>query len=318
MSEQKIPVIFDCDPGVDDAVALMVAFAQPKLDILAVTTVAGNVSIEMTTRNARTMLSVLGVTSRVYQGASGPLLTTLQTRFSTAHGDTGLGTYTMPDADLHPLEPESALEAQSRILREATEPVTIIAVGPLTNIAILLKAYPELKEKIAQISIMGGGFHTGNASAAAEFNIWFDPEAAEIVFDSGVPILLAGLDVTAQATMSGRHLLDLRGVGNATSVMLADALEVYFGGMPSMDVADSPDTLHDVVSVLALTDPDLFSGRDLLVRVETGGNYCRGYTVADFRSPHERRSHLVPNCHVLLELDLDRFHEKILAAAKRF
>jgi pyrimidine-specific ribonucleoside hydrolase len=320
MSSEKIPVIFDCDPGVDDAVALMVAFAQEKLDILAVTTVAGNVPLEYTTRNARAILATMGVKSKIYKGASEPLMPVYEEVATTVHGATGLGNYSLPEDELHPLEPESALVAMHRILSEAEKPVTIIAVGPLTNIAILIKAYPELKKKIEKLSIMGGAFKKGNKSPAAEYNVLFDPEAAEIVFNSGIPIILASLDITLKAAMSGRDLLNLREVGNPISLMLADTLEYYFGGIPSMDVADSSDTLHDVVSVLALTDPELFTGMDLKVVVETGGNYCRGYTLGDFRAENKavNRPAPKPNTYSLFDLDVEKFHKKILEAARSY
>lgn len=180
-----IPVIFDCDPGIDDAVALAVAFASPQLDILAVTSVAGNVSIERTTRNARTILTTLGTKSRIYRGAEGPIMPVPVHEAERVHGKTGLGNYALPEEELHPLEAENALDGMRRILEESPEKVSIIAVGPLTNIALLLRAYPHLKTKIERISLMGGGLSTGNYSAAAEFNIVCDPEAAEIVFQSG-------------------------------------------------------------------------------------------------------------------------------------
>lgn len=312
--EKCIPVIFDCDPGIDDAVALAVAFASPALDIRAVTTVAGNVGIAHTTRNARAVLATLGVKSLIYRGAEGPLMPVPIHEAEAVHGKTGLGNYTLPEEQLHPLEKESALDGMRRILEQSPEKITIIAVGPLTNIALLLKAYPHLKEKIERISLMGGGLSTGNCSAAAEFNIICDPEAAEIVFQSGIPIIMAGLDVTHQARMSGRDMKALREIGNPVSAMLADTLAFYFGVMPDMDDPNSRDCLHDVVAVLALTRPEILRGCDLNVVVETGGCYCRGYTLADLRPANEGNELPAPNCHVLLSLQLDAFHKEILRA----
>lgn len=318
MPEKRIPVIIDCDPGIDDAVALTVAFASPALDILAVTSVAGNVGIDKTTRNAQAVLATMGVQSKIYRGASGPLMPVPAHVAENAHGKTGLGNYALPDEKLHPLESESALDAMRRILRRHKEKVTIIALGPLTNIALLLLTDPPVKEKIARISLMGGGLCTGNRTAAAEFNILCDPEAAEIVFQSGIPIIMAGLDVTHQARMSGRQMQALRDANNPVSEMLADTLEYYFGGMPDMDDPDSRDCLHDVVSVLALTNPEIFTGRDLRVVVETAGRYCRGYTLADLRPVHKGDDAAPANCHVLLELDFDAFHEQVLRAVKSY
>ena len=318
MVEKRIPVIIDCDPGIDDAVALAVAFADSKLEVLAVTSVAGNVGVEKTTRNAQAVLATLGVKSKIYRGAEGPLMPVPVHVAEMAHGKTGLGDYSLPDEQLHPLENESALDGMRSILENSSEKITIIAVGPLTNIALLLRAFPHLKEKIEQISIMGGGLCTGNRTPAAEFNILCDPEAAEIVFQSGIPIIMAGLDVTHQARMSGRQMKALRDVKNPVSEMLADILEYYFGEMPDFDDPNSQDCLHDVVAVLALTHPEMFKGQDLNVVVETEGRYCRGYTLADMRPVHKGRDREVPNCHVILELDFVPFNAAILRAVQSY
>ncbi|MBE6012549.1 nucleoside hydrolase [Anaeropeptidivorans aminofermentans] len=314
--EKKIPVIIDTDPGIDDAVALMVAFTLEELDIKAVITVAGNVGIEKVTANARTVLSTLGVKSKIYKGARRPLLGKEVIEAPEAHGVSGLGAYSIPAEKFHPLEAESGLEAYKRILSEAEEPVTIIAVGPLTNIAILLSAYPELKSKIKQISVMGGGLYTGNHTPAAEFNILADPEAAEIVYGSGIPIIMAGLDVTHQANIYAHHVEEIRAVGTPVSDMIATILSFYFDNFDGPEKATKCVSMHDTVSVLAVVYPELFEGETLHVVVETGGKYCRGYTLADRRKPGFKKEE--PNCLVLMKLDTERVIGKIIEAVKSY
>ncbi|GEM_PF-5587623 len=194
---KKRPVILDGDPGHDDAMAWMLAQASPELDILAVTSAAGNQTIEKTTFNARRVCALLGITAPIAMGLPAPLLCDPITA-GNIHGQTGLDGPSLPQPE-GSLSPLSAVELMAKVLRDSPDPVTIIATGPETNVAALLLSHPELKPKIAQISVMGGGLGFGNWTPAAEFNILADPEAAEIVFSSGLPLLMSGLDVTEQA-----------------------------------------------------------------------------------------------------------------------
>ena len=193
------PVILDVDPGHDDAVALMLACGHPDLDLLAVTTVAGNVSLEKTTRNALRVLSLVGCTDvPVGAGAPGPLERSLHTA-EDIHGKSGLdGPEEIPEAGFEPDE-RGAVALIAATLRASTEPVTLVPVGPLTNVAAFLHEHPDLKDRIAHISLMGGSMGHGNTTPAAEFNIYVDPEAAREVFESGLPITMSGLDITHQA-----------------------------------------------------------------------------------------------------------------------
>ena len=317
MIQEKISVIIDCDPGIDDTLALTAAYALPQLDILGVCSVGGNVDIERTTLNARRVLGKLGVQSKIYKGVGHPLMWTDANMDGDVHGETGLGNYTFDDVnELHPLEDENALDAQYRIISENKNPVTIIALGPLTNIALLLRIHPEIKSKIERIVLMGGGLFEGNATPAAEFNFYVDPESANIVFNAGIPILMAGLDITHKAKMSGQDVINIANVGNPVGEMCGDLLLFYYGGLPSMEVADSADTVHDVVPVLALVYPELFSGEDFHVSIETEGRYCRGKTLADNRMNKKRRA--TPNCHVLLDLDLQEFQKVLLDCISKY
>ena len=203
MSEhKKIPVILDGDPGHDDAIAWVLARASRELGILAVTSCCGNQTIEKTTYNALRVCTLIGLHAPVGKGCPHPLLNDVMNAPSV-HGESGLDGPALPEPAFE-ASALSAPELMAKVLRESPEPVTIVATGPQTNVAALLLAHPELKCKIARISLMGGGIATGNWTPAAEFNILVDPEAARIVFTSGVPITMAGLDVTEKALILPR------------------------------------------------------------------------------------------------------------------
>ena len=192
------PVILDVDPGHDDAVAIMLACGAPDLELLAVTTVAGNVPLEKTTRNALRILSLIGRPEvPVAAGASSPLYRPLHTA-EKIHGESGLDGPEIPDSFFAPDE-RGAVELIADTLRTTPEPVTLVPVAPLTNVALFLREHPELKERVARISLMGGSIGLGNTTPAAEFNVYVDPEAAREVFESGLPITMSGLDVTHRA-----------------------------------------------------------------------------------------------------------------------
>ena len=196
----------------------------------------------------------------------------------------------------------------AKVLREAKEPVTIVATGPQTNVAALLLAHPELKGKIARISLMGGGIATGNWTPAAEFNILVDPEAAKIVFTSGVPITMAGLDVTEKALILPEDFERVRALGNPVSDIVAQWLEFFYKFHRSIGYAGAP--MHDPCAVMALIHPEIFTIRPMYVQVETGGEYCRGTTVGDLLgfSGH------APNADVLMDVDRGRFADLLVEA----
>src|SRR3954454_9276225 len=209
------PVIIDCDPGHDDAMALLLALASPELELSAVTTVAGNQTLEKVTANAIRILDVVGSTIPVAAGADRPLIHPAETA-SDVHGETGLDGPDLPPPSREP-EAMHAVELLARHLRE--RPHTLIPVGPLTNIALLLAQYPELGEQIERIVLMGGAVGVGNVTPSAEFNLWVDPEAAYRVFTSGVPTTMVGLDVTHQAMLSAAKADALREHGKAGAVV---------------------------------------------------------------------------------------------------
>ena len=311
MHKDKIPIILDGDPGHDDAIAWVLAFACPELEVLGVTTVSGNAPIGRTTRNMLQIITLLGVRDvPLAQGAEKPVCGEVLTAASV-HGDSGLDGPRLP-------EPEAKLcglggvGLMAKLLRESVRPVTIVPTGPLTNVAGLLLAHPELKEKIAGVSMMGGGLLMGNWTPAAEFNILADPEAAAIVFESGLPITMAGLDVTEKAYITPDEFGQIRAVGGKVAVIVADWLEYFYQFHKAHGYPGAP--LHDAVAVVALIKPDILTMREVYVQVETQGEYCRGATFADFYS----RARQPPNTRAIMDIDRAAFVDLITWAVGQY
>ena len=296
------PVILDVDPGHDDAVAIMMACGSPGLDLLAVTTVAGNATLPKTTRNALRILSLIGRTDvPVAAGASGPLERPLRTA-EDIHGESGMDGPEIPEAAFEP-DGRGAVGLIADTLREAPEPVALIPVGPLTNVAAFLKAHPDLKGKISRISIMGGSMGLGNTTPAAEFNIYVDPEAAREVFESGLPITMSGLDVTHQAGAGRAERDRLRGIGGVGEVV-AGFLDFFAGTYERIFGFDAP-PLHDPVAVAAVLEPDLLKTRPMNVEVECESDLTRGETVCDLHGVTGRP----PNADVGVALNREAFFD---------
>jgi inosine-uridine nucleoside N-ribohydrolase len=291
------PVIIDCDPGHDDAMALLLALASPELELSAVTTVAGNQTLEKVTANAIRILDVVGSTIPVAAGADRPLIHPAETA-SDVHGETGLDGPDLPPPSREP-EAMHAVELLARHLRE--RPHTLIPVGPLTNIALLLAQYPELGEQIERIVLMGGAVGVGNVTPSAEFNLWVDPEAAHRVFTSGVPITMVGLDVTHQAMLSAAKADALREHGKAGAVV-AD-LHAFYRRF-HLEVYGHDDTpVHDALAVASVIQPELLTLEHHYVEIDVTQGPCRGRTVVD----QLRRTGHAPNAHVSMGVDADGF-----------
>ena len=309
MNEQtRIPVILDGDPGHDDAIAWTLAKASGRMDILAVTSVAGNQTIQKTTYNAQRICTLLGIDAPIAQGRPRPLIEPPMNAPSV-HGESGLDGPPLPEPAMG-LSELSACELMAKTLRESLTPVTIISTGPLTNTAALLLAHPELKEKIARISLMGGGIAYGNWTPAAEFNILVDPEAAKIVFESGIPILMAGLDVTEKALIMPEDFERIRALGNPVSDIVAQWLEFFYKFHKSIGYEGAP--MHDPCAVMALIHPEVFTMRPMHVEIETQGEYCRGCTVGDQLG----LSGKAPNAQVLLDVDRRAFADRLVESMK--
>ncbi len=273
------PIILDGDPGHDDAIAWVLAKAIPELEIKAITTVAGNQSLAKVTLNARKIAALIGFHGPIAAGAAHPLTADPVTA-GNFHGDSGLDGIELPEPKME-ISPLSAPELMAAVLRAADTEITIVATGPLTNVATFLLLYPELKAKIGRIALMGGGIRNGNWTAAAEFNFFEDPEAAAIVFRSGIPITMAGLDITEQAVITPDDIDVIAKIDNAVSRVVTAWLKFFILhhqnlGLPGL-------LLHDPCALLSLTVPELFEARPAYVEVECTGIYTRGTCVARWR-----------------------------------
>ena len=293
-----IPILLDCDPGHDDAIALLLALASPEIELLGVTTVAGNQTVEKTTENALRVLALGGRDVPVAAGAGRPLV---RKPFVAAyvHGETGLDGTELPGPQGAPVE-QHAVD----FLAERIAGATLVPTGPLTNVALLLARHPEARPE--RIVLMGGAIAEGNVTPAAEFNVWADPEAAKRVFASGIEITMVGLDVTHKALVRTPHKERLRSAGRVARAV-AELLDFYdrfhrevygFDGSP----------IHDAVALAYAFRPDLLETRELNVEIDCESELCRGRTVVDVW----RRSGRAPNAHVAVDIDADGFVELLL------
>ena len=304
MSDGRIPVIIDCDPGHDDAVALALAFGSGKLDVKGVTTVAGNSTIENTYNNALRFLSFIGVGVEVAKGAAKPLLRALTTA-PNVHGESGLDGTDLGEPWLKG-SARPAVDLLADVLLTSPEPVTLIPVGPLTNIATVFLAKPDVKAKVERIVLMGGAALEGNWTPSAEFNIFVDPEAARVVFESGVPLTMVGLDVTHRALIYPDEIEALRKQGRIGRA-IAELMDFY-GIYYRKQFKGNP--IHDAVAVAAVFCPEVLSTQHLNVSIETVGEFTLGRTVVDFRGVTGRE----PNCDVALGIDREAFIDLIFDA----
>jgi inosine-uridine nucleoside N-ribohydrolase len=298
-------IILDCDPGHDDAIALLLALASPELQVLGVSTVSGNQTLEKTTANAIRVLDHVGRSELpVAAGADRPLVRERHTA-AEVHGDTGLDGPSLPPPSRAP-EPAHAIDWIAATVTASAEPITLVATGPLTNVALLLARYPEIEARLARIVLMGGAIGEGNTTPAAEFNVWVDPEAAHRVFASGIELTMVGLDVTHQALMTPAHTERLAAAG-AAGKLVADLFEFYaqfhhrrygWNGAP----------VHDAVAVAHVIDSTLLTMRHCGVVVDTGPEPSRGRTHVDLRDT----TGWTPNCHVAVGIDAPRFLELLI------
>lgn len=281
-------LIIDCDPGHDDATAIFMALAHSdQYNLRAVTTVCGNNTLEKITKNAHYILSVVKSEVEVAKGPETPLINApiISAEF---HGDSGMDGPTLEVETTSKDSDKSAVELMADILRDAKEKVTILALGPLTNVALLIKAYPQYLHKIERISLMGGGICHGNITPYAEFNIYVDPEAAQIVFSSGLPIVMCGLDVTEQVEIPKEDYEYLRNHSDAGRVF-AELMDFYIKGSPAFGATGC--VMHDPCAMAYLIDENLFEGKQARVSVDLVGE-TRGRTVADYES-HEANTFVI-------------------------
>ena len=307
---KKRPVILDGDPGHDDAIAWVLAAASDEFDIKAITTVAGNQTLEKVTYNARRIAALLHLDIEVAKGRNRPLCGDLIIA-PNFHGETGLDGPVLPEPR-NELSKLSAIEMMEKVLRESDEKVTIITTGAQTNIAALLLAHPELKEKIELISTMGGGLRNGNWTSGAEFNILVDPEAAYNVYHSGVPLQMCGLDVTERALVYPEDWQRIRELNNPVAEVVAGWFDFFFIHVSSLGWKGA--TTHDPCAVLSILHPEIFTIKDYYVDIELSGKYCRGATIADY---HNRLGNK-PNCRCVVDVDREKFVEYLVEACAKF
>ena len=280
MSPRKI--IIDTDPGQDDAVAILLALASPELEVLGITAVAGNVPLALTEKNARIVCELAGRRDLpVFAGADTPMKRKLVTA-EHVHGKTGLDGPQLPDPTM-PLQTQHAVDFIIQTLRQEPEgSVTLVPIGPLTNVALALERAPDIAGRIAEIVLMGGAyFEVGNITPAAEFNIYVDPEAAGIVFRSGIPLTVMPLDVTHKALATRERVDAFRALGNETGQMVAEWTD-FFERFDKEKYGSEGAPLHDPCTIAYLLKPELFTGRRINVEIETQSDLTRGMTVADW------------------------------------
>ncbi|MDQ1551006.1 MAG: hypothetical protein QOD50_428 [Actinomycetota bacterium] len=293
-------ILLDCDPGLDDALALLLAHGDPNIDLVAVTTVGGNVSIEKTTRNALELREYLGFTAvPIAAGAGEPLSGPVQSA-EHVHGEDGLGNVKLPAAAL-PVSDRHAVDLIIETLQAAPGEVHLVATGPLTNIALALRREPRIVDWVASFTIMGGSYTRGNATPAAEFNIYADPDAASEVFAAGWQVTMVGLDLTLQAIVDEGIVDRMHQLGRLGVELIAPL--ATFWTNPLDDDWDGQ-ALHDVCAVAFVARPDLFTSKPARVDVELVGEFTRGMTVVDF---HPDR----PNAAVPMRLDIPGFWDYV-------
>jgi purine nucleosidase len=303
----KKKIIIDTDPGQDDAVAILLALASPELELLGLTTVAGNVPLALTSRNARIVCELAGRRDiPVYAGADRPLLKALVTA-EFVHGKTGLDGPSLPEPTMALAEGHAVDFLIDTLMREPAGTVTLCPLGPLTNIALALAREPRIAARIERIVLMGGGgFEGGNITPAAEFNLYVDPHAADLVFRAGVPITMAPLDVTHQALTTRARVAAIRALGTPLAEAVAQWLE-FFERFDEQKYGQEGGPLHDPCVIAWLLRPELFTGRDCHVAIETQSPLTQGMSVIDWWGVTGRPA----NAHVLGGLDADGFYALI-------
>ena len=296
----KKPLIMDCDPGRDDAIALMMLGKDENYELLGITTVAGNHTVSHTFNNAQRLSAWLGIEAPVFRGCEGPLLRE-PVIAPEIHGDTGLDGFDEQCMPKHQ-QTEHAINWLVNTLLAATEPVTLLVTGPMTNIAMALRLAPAILSHIARIVLMGGSMTLGNVTPAAEFNMYADPEAARIVFTSGADLYMAGLDVTLKALCDTETITRMSAQNNPAAKLFHDLMTPYceaesrIYGMPQAPV-------HDPVAVAILQKPDLLTFRDMHVTIDCTPAEGYGRTYCDYYNT----TGLKPNCHVATNLNTQGF-----------
>jgi purine nucleosidase len=308
-------IILDVDTGIDDALAILYALKSENIRVEGITTVFGNVSVELATRNTLAVLELAGMKDQVpvAMGASAPLFREWDGPVPWIHGENGLGNYQLPEPAQKPLD-EFAPDFLIRKVHEQPGELTLVFVGRLTNLAIALAKDPSIAHKVKQLVLMGGALRVpGNVTPVSEANIWGDPEAAHRVFESGMPITMVGLDVTMKALLTDADVLKFRemaaGEEKQPLVRFVDGiLQFYFQGYEKHNGISGMIPLHDPLAVAVAEEPSLVTTERHYIRIETKGRLSLGATLADLRKIRPRES----NASVCVDVDRDRFVERFL------
>lgn len=305
----KRPIIIDCDPGTDDAIALFMALASEDIDVRAITVVSGNQTIEKTSNNAINIVDFLGKDVKVAKGAVRPLTREVFLA-DFVHGDSGVGNTVFPKAKADFYE-KNAVDTIYEEAMKCNGELELVAIGPLTNIANLLMTYPEVKDKIKRLVIMGGAIFGGNDSPAAEFNIYVDPEAATIVFESGIPLVMVGLDATHKAKVFENEIREIESynkVGKyATEIM--DFVKCFYESLGFGGIV-----MHDPCALAYVLDESIVKTEEYHVDIETRGELTRGKTVVDIYKVTGKE----PNAHVAVDVDREKFVALIKELIKKY
>ncbi len=307
--ENKKNIWLDADPGIDDAVAFAMAFAnRDRLNILGVSAVAGNQTSERVTGNALKLTVFLGAEDvPVVRGATSPLIREIVPA-GDIHGKSGLGYCELPAVSKELAAGNGILYLWEQIMElPEGEKITLVPIGPLTNIALLFKTFPEVLERVEEIVLMGGAAVGGNVTATAEFNIWQDPEAAKVVFSSGIPIVMCGLDATQKCVLTRDQIAGLKNSSGRVQKAYGEMLQFYLDS-PSYRGCDGA-AIHDAVTILYLLHPDMFSGKEMYVEIDCSEGLNRGMTVCDMRRDTIGRSGEIL---VLNDVDLPAFQKAVL------
>ena len=308
---EKIKMILDCDTGHDDAIALMVAARHPAIELLGVTVVAGNQTLDKTLPNTLKVCQAVGIDCPVYGGMSLPLVRD-QITAGDVHGESGLDGPVLPPLT-RTAEPEHAVQYLIRTLMASDGDITLVPVGPLTNIAAAMRLEPAILPKIRQIVLMGGAYGLGNTTPAAEFNLYADPEAAHIVFSSGVPLVMMGLDLTNQTVCTMDIIERMEALGNRAGKLFGEIMRFTFKTQQEVNgLAAGP--VHDVTCVALLAAPELFTLKPAHVEIDLSHGPCYGRTVCDFVLRHGGKV----NCQVGITLDREKFWDLVAETLARY
>jgi purine nucleosidase len=303
-------IILDCDPGHDDAMAILLAHGNPEIELLAITTVAGNQTLDKTSLNARRVCTVAGIRDvPIAAGCDRPLTRQLKTA-GYIHGESGLDGPTFGEPTV-PLDPRHAVELIIELVMSSSGDVTLVPTGPLTNIAMAVRKDPRIVHRVQEVVLMGGAYTRGNSTPAAEFNIYVDPEAAAIVFTAGWPLTMVGLDLTHQALATPAVLQRLAALGTPISKIAVQLMEFFRETYRKNAGFDSP-PVHDPCAVARVIDPNVMQCVDAFVAIETQGTFTSGMTVTDFSGRLGEK-----NAQVATTLNVDRFWDLMVDAVGR-